>query len=751
MQVIAYRPITLALCAMSALAVVTRAHADIVVDGHLDDADWSGAQVFDDFRLTMPFTGAPAPVVTSARVLATPEALFIGFQTGQPESMRKHGRSPRDAEFMDADEVAFIIDFEGQGTTAHEFTVSLSGSVRDGIILQQTTYSYDWDEVWYSAVSEDEAGWSIEIELPWSVAPMGPVTGGRRQIGIFVGLFLQTTSENYAFPGNDYRSPTFVADMHPIEVPAYDASLLAWIPYLSSATDLLQGSSRVRGGLDVIWKPDASRQLTATINPDFGQVESDDLVVNFTAIETFLTEKRPFFTQNQQLFDLRTTLDGRIINTRRIGAAPDAGPDGQTDVLAAAKYSAKHADWEYGMFAAAEDDSALASGRDYFAARLHRLSEDWSVGYLGTYTDHPAIDRTATVHSLDAEYSPAPGWAFRTQAIVTDMQDPSAELTARGAGAWLAALFAPGGRLEQNLYASWYDDNYDVNDLGFMTRNDIREFQSETFWYRRSHPPDSLVQSSHWKLDAHWRTTAAGLRLPSWIQLGRHWNYRDGSLLDASVRPTSSGIDDLSTRGGPVFNLPSQPDAHVSFLSRRTDRGRWLAYVRAFREGLSQAGYECGFNPQYYASTDLNFDMELNYLDSPDWLIWQPDIERVAQYSRQQLQVAFNTNWYPTPKSEFRVRLQWVGLQARGRQAFGIGPDGDLMPAAEIVPDFSLSDIALQARYRYEFKPLSELFVVYSFGGSVLQDETASFGELWSAGVDNPTAQQFLVKLAWRF
>jgi hypothetical protein len=736
---------------MSALAVVTSAHADIVIDGHLDEAEWATAQTFDDFRLTMPFTGAAVPVATSARVLAAPEALFIAFQTRQPMSMRKHGRSPRDAEFMDADEVAFIIDFEGQGTNAYEFTVSLSGSVRDGIILQQTTYSYDWDEVWYSAVAEDEAGWSIEVELPWSVAPMGPVTGGRRQIGIFVGLFLQTTSENYAFPGNEYRSPTFVADMHPIEVPAYDAGLLAWIPYLSSATDLLQGSSRVRGGLDVIWKPDASSQLTATINPDFGQVESDDLVVNFTAIETFLTEKRPFFTQNQQLFDLRTTLDGRIINTRRIGGAPDAGPDGQTDVLAATKYSATHPDWEYGMFAAAEDDSAQASGRDYVAARLHRHGEDWSAGYLGTYTDRPTIDRTATVHSLDAEYSPAPGWAFRTQAIFTDTRDPSAELTARGAGAWLAALYAPGGRLEQNLYASWYDDDYDVNDLGFMTRNDIREFQSETFWYRRSHPPDSLVQSSHWKMDAHWRTTDAGRRLPSWVQLGRHWNFRDGSSLDAYVRPTSPGIDDLATRGGPEFNLPSQPDAHVSFLSRRTDRWRWLAEVRAFREGLSRTGYECEFNPQFYASTDLNFDMELNYLDSPDWLIWRPDIGKMAQHSRQQLQAAFNTNWYPTPKSEFRVRLQWVGLQARGHQAFDIGPDGDLVPAAEVVGDFSLSDIALQARYRYEFKPLSELFVVYSFGGSALQDEAASFGELWSAGVDNPTAQQFLVKLAWRF
>ncbi|MGB5131510.1 MAG: DUF5916 domain-containing protein [Steroidobacteraceae bacterium] len=728
-----------------------QADAGIALDGRLDETDWNGATAFDDFRMTMPFTGAAAPVATDARVLATPEALFIGFHTSQPASMRKHGRSPRDTEFMDADEVAFIVDFEGRGTTAYEFAVSLSGSVRDGIILQQTNYSYDWDTVWYSAVAEDETGWSIEIELPWSVAPMGPVIDGQRRIGVFFGLYLQTTGNNYSFPGNDYRNPTFVADMHPIEVPAYDASLLAWIPYLSSTTDLLVGSSRERGGLDVIWKPDASRQLTATINPDFGQVESDDLVVNFTAIETFLTEKRPFFTQNQQLFDLRTTLDGRIINTRRIGAAPDAGPEGQTDILGAAKYSASYQGWEYGMFAATEDDSALANGRDYFAARLRRHGEDWSAGYLGTHTDRPTLDRTATVHSLDAEYSPAPGWAFRGQAILTSTEDPAAGAMTRGAGAWLAALYAPGGRFEQNLFASWYDDGYDVNDLGFMKRNDIREIQTQSFWYRQHYAEDSVVQSSRWELDAHWRTTDTGRRLPSWIQPGRKWNFRDGSAITVRLRPTTSGVDDLTTRGGPAFRLPSQPDASISYLSRRTDRWQWIGEIQAFREGLERTGYQCNVSPVLYAGTDLNFSVDLTYRDSPDWLIWRPDIGKLARHARRQLQAAFNTNWYPTSKSEFRIRLQWAAVKARDGQAYDIGPDGALAPAAGVAEDFSLSDLALQARYRYEFKPLSELFVVYSFGGSALQDHAASFGELWTAGVNSPAAQQFVVKLAYRF
>ena len=76
-----------------------------------------------------------------------------------------------------------------------------------------------------------------------------------------------------------------------------------WFPYVSVQQNLLgtdaPDSEDVKVGLDFIWRPNSSTQLTGAINPDFGQVESDDLVVNFSAYETLLEEKRPFFTENQ--------------------------------------------------------------------------------------------------------------------------------------------------------------------------------------------------------------------------------------------------------------------------------------------------------------------------------------------------------------------------------------------------------------------------------------------------------------------
>jgi len=97
-----------------------------------------------------------------------------------------------------------------------------------------------------------------------------------------------------------------VRDFQRVEVPRYATSSLDLYPYVSFSHDTLSGVSRGRAGFDVFWKPDGHNQVSAAVNPDFGQVESDNLVVNFSAIETFFEEKkRPFFTQGQQLFDLR--------------------------------------------------------------------------------------------------------------------------------------------------------------------------------------------------------------------------------------------------------------------------------------------------------------------------------------------------------------------------------------------------------------------------------------------------------------
>ena len=73
-------------------------------------------------------------------------------------------------------------------------------------------------------------------------------------------------------------------------------------------------------GAEIFLNTGTGKQINLTINPDFGQAESDEVIVTFSAQESFYSEKRAFFNENQSLFDLNHYDRYRIINTRRIGA-----------------------------------------------------------------------------------------------------------------------------------------------------------------------------------------------------------------------------------------------------------------------------------------------------------------------------------------------------------------------------------------------------------------------------------------------
>ncbi len=728
----------------------------ITIDGRLNEPEWAQAAVYNDFRVTEPLSRQTAPYRTEFRVLTRPEGLLFGIRCEHPRDQRTHGRSARDTENFDADPVIAFVDFEGRGRTAYEFAVSLSGSVRDSVVLNQTDDSRDWDAIWYAAVSEDDMGWSAEIQIPWSVAPEGVVNGDKRTIGLYVARYIKNTSTLYAFPAVEMFSSTFVQDFKRIEVPRFRTSSLDVVPYVSVGANLLDSFTKARAGLDVVWKPNGGNQLTAALKPDFGQVESDDLVVNFSAIKTFFSDKRPFFTEGQQLFDLRMPLNGRLINTRRIGGAPDVGPEGATNLLAGAKYTGDNGSSEYGVFSAVEEDSSAAEGRQYLAARWHRKLGSMSLGYLGTYARHPTIDRQALVHAIDFDSTLGQGVILNAQAIVTDVRDP-ALVTApsasdgRGFGTWATLSYQPGGKWQEQLHLTWLDRGFDINDFGYMERADIRQLNSVTRFYRRSYPDSSVLAASNWRLDANLRYNDRDQRLPAFTELGHFWKFRNGNETYASFRIFTSGRDDLLLRGNGNIHQQARHELYAEFQKAVAGRSRFFGWVDVYQEGIDGWARAIHIEPRYFLTESLSVGLKLTYDDSDDWLIWTQGTQ-AASFRRRQVTTALDGAWYPRPKQELRLKAQWVGLRAEFRQAYTVGADAEPIATPALLSDFSLSNVSVQLRYRYEIGPLADLYVVYSRGGDIFADSSAAgfarqLGDAWH----HRTADEFLVKLRYRF
>ena len=237
------------------------------------------------------------------------------------------------------------------------------------------------------------------------------VTVGQAVLGLL--------SRQAAWPAVSFQEQRFLSQLAKVEIPEYSQSLLALTPYVSGLYDNIDGSSHFDGGVDIFWKPNSGFQLSATLNPDFGQVESDQLVVNFSATETFFSDKRPFFTENQGFFDVpfgSLNNTNRLLYTRRVGGPADDG-NGSGDVTAAVKLNGSAGSFNYGVFAATEADEA---GRDFYALRGTRDFATQGIGAMFTRVERPFLDREANVFEFDHRWAPNQKFSVRTTLVGSD-------------------------------------------------------------------------------------------------------------------------------------------------------------------------------------------------------------------------------------------------------------------------------------------------------------------------------------------
>jgi len=137
--------------------------------------------------------------------------------------------------------------------------------------------------------------------------------------------------------------------------------------------------------------------------------------------------------------------------------------------------------------------------------------------------------------------------------------------------------------------------------------------------------------------------------------------------------------------------------------------------------------------------------------EEQNWLNWIEG-NLLGIYDRKQRTTVASMNWFGGDKHELRIKAQLVAFTARQPNAYLGDAAGNLNPTEIELPPFSLSDLAFQIRYRYELLPLAYLYVVYSKGGRIVElDEEDSLSQLYQRPWKSPQADQFTVKLRYRF
>lgn len=344
--------------------------APIHVDGSLDEADWARAVPATDFTQARPSPGKPASHATEVRILYDRDALYVGarLHDPRPDSIaRQMGR--RDADDIYSDWIRIGIDSYLDRRTAFIFAVSPRGVQRDEFRYNDSQNDLLWDAVWASATRIDSAGWTAELRIPLSQLRFQVGERGVTKWGIQFGRFLARNEESATWSPMPPQQPGVVSRYG--DLVGLDSLVaprrLEVLPYVStqvtrapgSAADPFHAPTDASGrlGADLRYGLPAGLTLTATVNPDFGQVEVDPAVVNLTAFEVFFPERRPFFLEGIDIFRFGQSVTfndnnpSNFFYTRRVGRAPRRSLDAlgaeysdvpaQSDILAAAKVSGK--------------------------------------------------------------------------------------------------------------------------------------------------------------------------------------------------------------------------------------------------------------------------------------------------------------------------------------------------------------------------------------------------------------------------
>jgi hypothetical protein len=728
-----------------------RASAAIEIDGRLVEPEWDRAQVFTDFRVTQPYTLGVPRHPTEVRLLGTPEGIVVGFRCTHPASTpRQKEQTPRDTD-NNGDRVNVYIDLDADAKVAYNVTIALAGSLQDATITNENLYSTDWDGDIEYAVLDLQDEWFVEVLLPWTLASMKNPGTPKRTVGVVFDRVIGETQERSALEGKSFSQPRYLSEFPRVDIDQYQSSLFHVFPYATTASDLVADVSDLKFGADILWKPSGSFQLTAALNPDFGQVEADELVVNFDAIEVLFSDKRPFFAENQALFDVRLAGNDRLIYTRRVGGPRDDDPTRAAEIDGAVKLNGTVGELDFGLLSAVESDYGDEIGRVFAAPRVRWSAGPWTVGYLGALTDRPFFDRTAQVHASDVIWRPDARLSVQAQLLTSYIEQ--ANLDTSGDGALLQASFAPSPDWQHQALLLHLSSDLDFNDLGFQERSSLnRAYYSISRRYRELAAADRRA-GVLWRAELELNHNDSGDRLPPVLVFFREAQQRTGALLTSSLELAGEGVDDLLSRGNGNINV----DARLAVLEQTYQSariGKWRGYGRAslLQEGDDDLAFEAESKVEYFVREDLNAALRVAMLWSRDWLIWLED-DLLASFHRKRATLAGDLNWFPARNHELRVKLQWLAIDARDATPYRSAPSGDLVESADVVPDFLVNNFGLQIRYRWTFAPQSDFYVVYGRGGLEFADDPAERGmsDLFTSAFDLRDSDQLIVKARYRF
>ncbi|PHL00561.1 hydrolase [Neolewinella marina] len=688
------------LAAQDAVKSITARYteAEITLDGRLDEGAWATAEPIDDFLQYFPTDSATAEHGTEMRILYSPTMLYVGIRaetSGEGyvvTSLRRDFRGTRN------DNVSMFFDTFRDGINAFMFGVTPYGVQREGLVSEGGEgFDNTWDAKWLAESEMHEDHYTIEMAIPFTSLKF-PDAGDRWRFRPY-RYNIQTNEQStwVRVPQNQRMSSLAFMGELVFERPlARSRTPLALIPYVNARAgkDFTseQTDNNFSFGGDAKVAIGNGMNLDLTINPDFSNVELDDIFTNLTRFEVLLPEKRQFFIDNSDLFaSFGSVRDAVPFFSRRIGLARDtAGNLIENGILAGARLSGKlDQNWRLGFLniqGQADHRNQIPSNNNSMLAVQRRV---FSRSNVGAFIVNRQAFGEETYLKEEDRYN---------RVVGVDYNLASADNVWTGKF-YLHKSFQPGdhdGNLSSQAFLirdtrKWrfatdlvYVNEDFRSDLGFIPRKDY--LKTGNFVGRNFYPKKGPLASHSFEVLAlTWRRPSLDMKLTDYT-LRFSWaaNLRDQSTFELQAFHNyiflANPFDPTRTPG--AVPIPGDQGYYFNQVTAEFESNQ--ASLVTFSANTGVGGF---FNGHRYSLGGLvgvrvqpwaQFSLALNYdgLRLPDP---HPDANL----------------WLLTPRFDvtFSKSLFWLTLLQYSNQRNNLG---------------------INSRLQWRFAPLSDLYLVYN-------------------------------------
>ncbi len=307
-----------------------RSTGPVHLDGLINEKAWGEASKAAGFIEFRPKAGRPEDSTsrTDAYIMYTDEGIYFGGFCFEPSKDSISAELTGRDGFGNNDMIGVVFDTYYDKLNAFEFFVTPLGEQWDGKVAPNNNGNdedFNWNAVWFSKAVIHNNGWSFEIFLPFSAIRFGKkdvqtwglnITRRRQKAGRqFMWNPVDPNINGWLTQEGTWSGIANIKPPLRLQFSPYFSAYANHYPLNQPGKKNV--SSQINGGMDVKYGINQAFTLDATLIPDFGQVQSDNAVLNLGPFDIRFNENRSFFTEGTELFG-----KGGLFYSRRIGVEP---------------------------------------------------------------------------------------------------------------------------------------------------------------------------------------------------------------------------------------------------------------------------------------------------------------------------------------------------------------------------------------------------------------------------------------------